>query len=132
MACRYSNTDSNNETVKLLLEKGADVNIQENDGWSALMMACKYNDTDSNNETIQLLLDYDPDTTIRNKSNKSVYDLIKNNSYLIELFHTHEKNKSKKKIQQMEKELDFYKKSFDLHPDGIHLSSLKDKFFSSV
>ena len=55
-ACRYVNTHSNIETVKLLLENGADPNLKDVGIWTALMMACKYVNTDSNPEIIKLLL----------------------------------------------------------------------------
>ena len=36
MASKYSNDTSSLETVRLLLDQGADVNLKTNDGWSAL------------------------------------------------------------------------------------------------
>ena len=39
--------------IKLLIEKGADLNDQDKNGYTPLMWACKYNHT----EIIELLLD---------------------------------------------------------------------------
>ena len=55
----HSNKDSNIETVKLLLENGADPNIQDDKGKTALMKSCRYANTDSNIETVKLLLNVD-------------------------------------------------------------------------
>ena len=43
--CRYSNTNSNIETVKLLLDAGANIDLQNSNGWTALMLACRYSNT---------------------------------------------------------------------------------------
>lgn len=61
LACRNSNTTSNNETVKILLENKADVNLKDDHNWTALMLACRNSNTTSNNETVKLLLDYKAD-----------------------------------------------------------------------
>ena len=66
MACRNSNTYSNNEIVKLLLENGADINLKENDGLTALMVTCRYSNTDSNIETVKLLLENGADPNLKN------------------------------------------------------------------
>ena len=55
-SCRYSNTDSTIETVELLLDRGANVNLKNSDGLTALMLACRNSNTDSNIETVKLLL----------------------------------------------------------------------------
>ena len=41
------------ETVEMLMEKGADVNARNNDGWTALMMASN----DGQTETVALLVE---------------------------------------------------------------------------
>ena len=56
MTCAYSNNYSNIETVKLLLGNGADINLKNNKGWTALILACRYVNTYSNPETIKILL----------------------------------------------------------------------------
>ena len=69
IACRYSNTESNLETVKLLLNcPNIDTNKQSNGGWTALMIACGYSNTDSNLETVKLLLNC-PNIDINKQSN---------------------------------------------------------------
>jgi len=69
LASRYSNTGSNIETVKLLLENGADVNLKNNDGWTALMSASRYSNTESNIETVKLLLENGADVNLKDKDN---------------------------------------------------------------
>jgi ankyrin repeat protein len=57
MASRNSSKDSNIETVKLLLDYKADVNLKNNDGWTSLMMADE-SSTEINLDVINLLIDY--------------------------------------------------------------------------
>ncbi len=137
LASRNSNTYSCNTTIKILLEAGADINATACDGWTALLLACRFSLTDSSVETVELLLDNDPDLTFVTKCGKTIYDIInKHNKKLKDVFHKREitklENKLKateKKLQKIERELEFYKTSFDLHPDGLKLSDLKDQFF---
>src|SRR5438445_8263622 len=65
MACRYSNTDSNNDIVKLLLENGSDPNLKDDKEWTALMIACQYSNTDFNNKTVELLLKNGADVNLK-------------------------------------------------------------------
>jgi len=46
-----------------LLESGADINFQDANGYTALMLACLSDSVD----TTQLLLEYDADVTITDK-----------------------------------------------------------------
>ena len=66
MACAYSNSFSNNATVKLLLEHNANINIQNFAGWTCLMTSSRYSNNDSNNETVKLLLDNKADVNMKN------------------------------------------------------------------
>ncbi len=65
MAARNSNTDSTFETVKLLVDKDADLNIQNNEGWTALHMATRYSNTESTFETVKLLVEKGADLNIK-------------------------------------------------------------------
>lgn len=58
VASSYSNNTSSNETVRLLLENGANVDLSDNDGFTALMEASFNSGTSSSIETIRLLLEY--------------------------------------------------------------------------
>ena len=53
------------ECVKLLLEHGADINIKENYGWTALHMACRYCNEDSSIECVKLLLEHGADVNAK-------------------------------------------------------------------
>lgn len=67
LACRNSAGRSNNETVKLLLDAGADVNKQSDLGYTALILASMCSNTDSNNETVKLLLHSGANVNIQGK-----------------------------------------------------------------
>lgn len=68
LACRNSQTFSTNETVKLLLEMGADPNKCEETGWNALMLISLYTRTDSSIEIVRLLID--AKTNLNTQNNK--------------------------------------------------------------
>jgi ankyrin repeat protein len=63
-ASRSSNKDSSIETVKLLIDSGAYLNLQDVDGWTALISASRYSNTDSSIETVKLLIDSGADINI--------------------------------------------------------------------
>ena len=50
------------QVVELLLSKDPDINIQNNDGWTALMSASRY----GHHQVVELLLSKDPDINIQN------------------------------------------------------------------
>jgi ankyrin repeat protein len=58
MACSNSSNNSNNDTVKLLLDYKADINIQNNDRFTAMIISHKYNGISSSSETIHLIKSY--------------------------------------------------------------------------
>ena len=55
LAAGDSQYHSSNETVKILLKHGANVNLQDNDGYTALMRATEYSKTNSSQKTVKLL-----------------------------------------------------------------------------
>jgi hypothetical protein len=67
MASTNSNGESSLETVKLLINSGANLNIQNNDGETALMLALKYSDKYSSLETVKLLINSGAKLDIQNK-----------------------------------------------------------------
>jgi len=56
LASRYSNTDSSLETVKELIKSRANLDLQNNNGYTALMMASSYSNTDSSLKTVKELI----------------------------------------------------------------------------
>ena len=54
--------------LKLLLDSGADVNLTDHDGWTALMYAVRYNE---GLECVEALLDAGADITVKNKYGSS-------------------------------------------------------------
>jgi ankyrin repeat protein len=54
------NKNSNIETVKILLENGADLNIQDEYGFTTLMKSCRKSNNNYNEKLVNFLLDYDP------------------------------------------------------------------------
>jgi ankyrin repeat protein len=64
MASRNSNTDSSNETVKVLLEHDANTDLVDTDGLTALMMASRNSNTDSSSETVKVLLEHGADCNL--------------------------------------------------------------------
>lgn len=101
-ASKFGDTDSNIETVKLLLENGADINLKNNDGETALMIIFKYNNTRIYIEIIKLL---------------SIWDSIK------------QIEKIKIEMEGKNKEMQFYKMSVELHPNGEYIKELKKQLF---
>ncbi|AKI79758.1 hypothetical protein QJ850_gp029 [Acanthamoeba polyphaga mimivirus] len=58
LACRYSSTTSNNQTIQLLFDKGADPNYLKENNYLPIILASSYSNTTSSIETIKLLLEY--------------------------------------------------------------------------
>ena len=75
LSCRYSNTDSNIETVKLLLDSKADINFTTYDKWTPLMLSCRFSTCDSNTDTVKLLLDNKADINLQSDSGASALTL---------------------------------------------------------
>src|SRR5271166_1652009 len=57
LAARNSNKYSNVDVLQMLLENGANPNLQNNNGFTALIMASSHSNTDSNIETVKILFE---------------------------------------------------------------------------
>ena len=81
-ACRYSNIISSNKIVKILLEHpNVDVNLQDKEGWTALMMASNSN-INSTRETIKILLEHpNIDINLQNRNGMSALMMASHCSY---------------------------------------------------
>ncbi len=58
------------EVVTILLKNGAQVNLQENDGWSALMMSCH----NGHAEVVKLLLEKGVQVNLQKSDDRSVWE----------------------------------------------------------
>ena len=65
-ASRFSNSTSSLDTVKLLLENGADVNLKNDNKATPLLMAARISNIDSSYDTVKLLLEYGADVNLKN------------------------------------------------------------------
>ena len=70
-------TDRYTKIVKFLLNKGADVNLQNYDGETPLHLAASY----EMEYIVKLLLHYDADVNITNKKDETAVNTAKNNRY---------------------------------------------------
>ena len=80
LAARNSSTYSSNETVKLLLDNGADVNLKNNRGLSALMLAVENSKKNSSSEIVKLLLDNGADVNLKKERGTTALMLAVRNS----------------------------------------------------
>lgn len=64
----YAAKDGNEKEIKLLLKSGANVNLKDKDGWTALMYAVRYS---SNLECTESLLEAGVDISLKNKYGSS-------------------------------------------------------------
>lgn len=74
--------DSNEKEIKLLIKSGANVNLKDKDGWTALMYAVRYS---SNLECTESLLEAGADISLKNKYGSSALVLAScyNENHLI-------------------------------------------------
>ena len=67
IVARNNNIWSSSETIKLLLDYGANPNLRSNIKRTALMYAAKYGNSDSNFETVKLLLEKGADPNLQDE-----------------------------------------------------------------
>lgn len=65
-----ASAENQTELVKLLLEKGANVNLQNNNGTTALIFAC----LKDNEEMVKALLQHNPILHLKNAQGKTAFD----------------------------------------------------------
>ena len=64
LAVRYAKKYSP-ETIKALIAKEPNINYQDNDGWTALMIASRFSNEESSLESVKLLIDSGADLDLR-------------------------------------------------------------------
>ena len=60
----------------MLLERGAEPNLQTTDGWTALMFSCADSDRDGNMSIVQSMLDASADINLQNKEGATALSLV--------------------------------------------------------
>ena len=82
--------------VKKYIKEGSDVNIQDEDGWTALMNASYYN----NKEILEMLLDANADINMQNKFDKTalMYAVQYKHTGIIEMLENIDLYKLRKKL----------------------------------
>ena len=73
-AARYGK----NEIVKLLLDRGADVNAKDSYGWTPLLYAAAH----GKNEIVKLLLDRGADVNVKANDGKTALSIAESSSYI--------------------------------------------------
>lgn len=71
IACRNSNSESTESTVKMLIDAGADLNLKNVIGSTALILALEYSDENSSVNTVKLLIDAGADLNYTNNKNST-------------------------------------------------------------
>lgn len=69
--------NGNKEIVELLLKQGANANLQNEDGYTALLIAV----SSGNKEIVQLLLENGADINIKNIDGKTAWSLAEERNY---------------------------------------------------
>lgn len=86
------------ELIKHLIAKGANINAQDNEGFSIIMQAAS-----APIQIFKLILDYNPDLTFVNKKNETVVDILKNDAVSSSAAKLLMLQKHVKKIEQEER-----------------------------
>jgi len=84
IACRNSGTYSNNYVVQILVNAGSDVNAEDHQGYTALMLAS----ISSTVETIKMLINAGADVNHTNNYQKSALHIVIRNSMAYDYFST--------------------------------------------
>jgi ankyrin repeat protein len=89
LASRYSNDTSSLETVKELIKSGANIDIQDKEGWTALMLASRYSNDTSSLETVKELIKSGANLNLQNNDGftalmltETIQELIKSGANL--------------------------------------------------
>lgn len=52
----------------MLIDTGADLNLRNSDGWSALILASRYSDNDSTENTVRMLIEAGAELDLQDKN----------------------------------------------------------------
>ena len=77
IAAKYHNRGSSQECMRLLLEKGAEIDKANNKGWTALTLLAKECNKPGAIECIKLLIEYGATNNIPNHHGKTAQMLVK-------------------------------------------------------
>jgi len=80
LAAINSNKYSNVDVLQMLLENGANPNLQDNYGDTALTLASRYSNIDSNIETVKILLENGANPNLQNNDGYTALMLASRNS----------------------------------------------------
>jgi ankyrin repeat protein len=70
-ASLFANENSSIETVKLLINNEANVNLQHNDSYTALIFVSQYSKRKSSTETVKLLIENEANLNMRDKYDRT-------------------------------------------------------------
>jgi len=76
LACKYANKFSSFETVRLLVEAGADIDIRNKAGYSAIMIAAENTGEYSNIQVVQYLIERRANCKFLNDSGQNIVHII--------------------------------------------------------
>ncbi len=82
------------KVARILLEHGADINLQDKKGWTALMLACFF----EQDKAAKLLLEHGADVNIKNRKGKTALDIGYKNAKILQLFEKIEKTQTRRGI----------------------------------
>ncbi len=74
MACYASNICSTENTVKILIDAGANLDLQKKNGWTALMLASSNSKIDSTEKTVEMLIKNGANLYLKDINGSTAFD----------------------------------------------------------